>query len=177
MIFLSFKETLGDIGSKIFPSFEAFIVQLLATAVLFFVVIKFLYKPAKEFIAKRQKYIKNQIDEADTKLNKADTILKEAEETKNKNLKETSKLLKESKEEASKQKELIIESAKQEANDIKKNALKEIEVEKNKARNEIKKEVVGLSIDISKNILRRDLTEEDENNSFEELVKEVEKDE
>ena len=60
MIFLSFKESLGDIGSKIFPSFEAFIVQLLATAVLFFVVIKFLYKPAKEFIAKRQKYIKNQ---------------------------------------------------------------------------------------------------------------------
>ena len=40
-IFLAdFKELLGDIGAKIFPSLPALITQLLATFVMFFIVFK-----------------------------------------------------------------------------------------------------------------------------------------
>ena len=52
-IFLAdFKELLGDIGAKIFPSLPALITQLLATFVMFFIVFKFFWKPIKEFIDK-----------------------------------------------------------------------------------------------------------------------------
>lgn len=177
MIFLSFQDIIGDISSKIFPSFEAVLVQLVATSVLLFVVIKFLYKPAKELIAKRDNYINSQISEADEKLKKAETTLQEAQNFRSENLKESNKILKDSRDEAKKEKQMIIESARAEANQIKEKALKDIELEKKKARKEIKKEIVELSMDISKSILQRELNEEDEDSSFSELINEVNRDE
>ena len=177
MIFLSFKEVLGDIGAKIFPSWQAVIVQLLATAFLVFIATKFFYRPVKEFISKRQEYVNRQITEADEKIEEANRILKEAQEHHVSNLKESNKLLNDSKIEAEKQKEIILESARQEANGIKENAFKNIDLEKKKARKEIKKEVVELSMEISKNILQRELNDGDKENAFNELLEEVQNDE
>ena len=64
-IFLAdFKELLGDIGAKIFPSLPALITQLLATFVMFFIVIKFFWKPIKEFIDKRKDFLEKELKEA-----------------------------------------------------------------------------------------------------------------
>ena len=94
MIFLaSFKEVLGDVGSKIFPSWQAVVVQLVATGILLFIAVKFFYKPAKEFIEKRQNYINSQINDANDKFKEADKALKEAQDYRIKNVKETNKLI------------------------------------------------------------------------------------
>ena len=64
-IFLAdFKELLGDIGAKIFPSLPALITQLLATFVMFFIVFKFFWKPIKEFIDKRKDFLEKELKEA-----------------------------------------------------------------------------------------------------------------
>ena len=60
----SIAELIGDVSQKIFPNIGSLVVQIIATAVLVFFVIKFFWKPIKKNIDTRREYIKNNIDEA-----------------------------------------------------------------------------------------------------------------
>ena len=57
-------EMIGDVSAKIFPNIGSLVVQLLATTVMVFVVVKFFWKPIKANLDTRREYFKKNIDEA-----------------------------------------------------------------------------------------------------------------
>ena len=48
-----------DFVNKVFPNIWAFLVQLIAFIIMAVIVVKFAYKPVKNFLNKRREYIAN----------------------------------------------------------------------------------------------------------------------
>ncbi len=173
-IFLAdFKELLGDIGAKIFPSLPALITQLLATFVMFFIVFKFFWKPIKEFIDKRKDFLEKELKEA--------TNLKEEAEANHaladKRIKEMKIEARKIKEEAENQalelrKEILLK-AEEEAQAKKDKALRDIEKQKLEAKEDIHREIVGVALLAAQKIVEREIDEKDNTRLVEDFIKDV----
>jgi len=161
--------------SKLIPNWVSFVVQLAALLVLILVVIIFAYKPVKKIVKKRQDYIEANIKDAEqskavwkeNELKSKETVLASdrtaanivaeakanAEVERNKILTQTA---------------LDVEKMKQEAeNDI---ARMELE-----AQDKIKKEMVSVALDASKELLGREVTSKDNTRLLEEFIEDVKK--
>ena len=162
--------------SKLIPNWVSFVAQLGALLVLILVVVIFAYKPVKKIVTKRQDYIEANIKEAEqskavwkeNELKSKETVLASdrtaaniVAEAKLSAEKERSKILA--------QTALDVEKMKQEAeNDI---ARMELE-----AQDKIKKEMVSLALDASKELLGREVSSKDNNRLLEEFIEDVKKD-
>ena len=72
-------EGLKKIGEKIIPNdIWAIIVQLVASFILVLIIAKFLVKPVRKFIAKRNEIVQGELDEAANKNEEATNLLEEA---------------------------------------------------------------------------------------------------
>ena len=161
--------------SKLIPNWVSFVAQLGALLVLILVVVIFAYKPVKKIITKRQDYIEANIKEAEqskavwkeNELKSKETVLASdrtaaniVAEAKLSAEKERSKILA--------QTALDVEKMKQEAeNDI---ARMELE-----AQDKIKKEMVSLALDASKELLGREVSSKDNTRLLEEFIEDVKK--
>lgn len=112
--------------------------------ILFFIIWKFLFKPVKKVIAKRQEEIDNQYSEAKAEAARAEelktqyeTALKGAEE-------EKTTILKESRAQAGKEYEKIVSEAKSEAEGIVSAARRDAEAEKQQSLKQAKEEIADL---------------------------------
>lgn len=154
-------DTMKSIADKLIPSWPSFVIQLSSFIILLLVVFFFAYKPIKKMLKKRGDHIQEEIDQAEK--NHALAI----EETK-----EAKKLLSESKVEAS----LIIENAtkkgqekyeammveaKEEVKEMKLAAQDDIEQARVDALNDIRNEMVNVALSASKEILKREVDNED----------------
>lgn len=164
-----------DFIAKIIPNFWSFLVQFLALIVLIVVVIFVAYKPVKKMLKKRQDYIENNIREAEE--SRANATIKE---------REARELVLASKREAN----AIIESANNEAENIKLCKISETEVEianmklraekdieraKEEAKDSIRKEMVDVALEASSVLLKRVVTSEDNARLVEDFIKDIEK--
>ena len=57
--------------NKLIPSWQAFVIQVLATLILFFFIVKFLFKPVREILKKRQDFIESNINQSKISLAEA----------------------------------------------------------------------------------------------------------
>ena len=163
-------ETMKSIADKLIPNWLSFVIQFSSFIILLLVVFFLAYKPVKKMLKKRQDYIQEEIEQAQK--NHADAG-KETQEAK--------KLLSDSKAEAS----LIIENAtkkgqekyeammveaKEEVKEMKLAAQEDIEQAKVVALNDIRNEMVNVALTASKEILKREVDNEDNTRLAEDFI-------
>lgn len=154
--------SLKEIGNKIIPNdIWAFVVQLLATAIVVFILAKFLVKPAKKFIQERRDYIANNLSEAEEKNKKAEENLLASEKRLQDSRKEGKQIIESARENATQEKRRIVDETKKEVNSMRDKAYQDIESEKIKMREEITNEVIDVALLAATQVVDRNLNDED----------------
>ena len=161
--------------SKLIPNWPSFVAQLGALVVLIVVVILFAYKPVKKIIKTRQDYIEDNIKEAEkSKLVWQENELK-SKETVLASERTAADIVAEAKKEAEKQKAATLEETQLQVLQMKKDAENDIARMEMEAQEQIKKEIVNVALDASKELLGREVSSEDNTRLIEEFVEEVKK--
>ena len=166
----SFQD-LKDIASKIIPNDPwAFVVQLVATFFLVIILAFFLVKPVRNYVAKRQAIIQNDLDEAASKneiaskdVIEAETRLKEAKKA-SKEMIETAKVT------ALNEKDRIILETNNEVALIKEKARTDIENERKKMKEELTSEVIDVALSAASKVVEREINDQDNQKIIESFI-------
>ena len=138
-----------------------FVWTILTFLLLLFVLAKFAWKPLLKMLKDREELIRSSLEDAEKAKEKLEKLNSEGEAIVNQARSEAQTILSEGKAAATKLKEETLAGAKEQAKNIISEAEKQINVEKDKAINEIKSEVVNLSLNISKKLINKNLSPED----------------
>lgn len=161
--------------SKLIPNWISFVAQLGALVVLITVVIIFAYKPVKKIIRKRQDYIEDNIKEAE----KSKAIWQENElkskETVLASNRTAADIVLEAKEQALKERESILKQTELDVLKMKQDAEEDIVRMESEAKDAIKKEIVNVALDASKELLGREVSSKDNDRLLEEFIEEIKK--
>ena len=161
---------------KLIPNWVSFVVQLSALLVLILVVIIFGYKPIKKIIRKRQDYIESNIKEAE----ESKAIWKENElkskETVLASDRTAANIVAEAKATAIVERNKILEQTKEDVARMKLEAENDIARMELEAQDKIRKEIVSVALDASKELLGREVSSKDNNRLLEEFIEDVKKD-
>jgi|LGOV01.1.fsa_nt_gb F-type H+-transporting ATPase subunit b len=132
---------------------------LLATVVnfiIFFLLIKkFFYQKVKDIIASRQDAITSDIAEAESKKATANKIKLEYDEQMADILEKEREIIREANLEGQEQRREIIEQAREDARMTIEKAMAEIALEKNKAMNEVRSNIVELSLFATEKVIKQ----------------------
>ena len=161
---------------KLIPNWTSFVVQVAALVVLILIVIIFGYKPIKKIIKKRQDHIESEIKEAE----KSKAVWQENElkskETVLASSRTAADIVAEAKANAEAERTKILEQAALDVEKMKKDAENDIARMEVEAQEKIRKEMVSVALDASKELLGREVTSEDNTRLLEQFIEEVKKD-
>ena len=161
--------------SKLIPNWPSFVTQLAALVILIIVVIVFAYKPVKKILKKRQDHIEENIKEAEkSKLVWQENELK-SKETVLASERTAADIVAEAKKAAEKEKAAILETTQLEVNKMKSDAENDIARMEIEAQEQIKKEIVSVALDASKELLGREVSSKDNVRLVEDFIEEVKK--
>ncbi len=148
------------------PGFGLFFWTLIAFLTVFFLLKKFAWKPILEALSEREKNISDSIASAEKVKNEMASMKSEHEVLLNQAREERAQLLKEAKE----TKERIIneakDAAKEEANKIMQETRQQIEFQKNAAIIDVKNQIGTLVIEVAEKVLRKELSNKEEQNKY-----------
>ena len=160
---------------KLIPSWPSLVAQVGALLVLILVVIIFGYKPIKRIIKKRQDYIEAQIKDAEqSKATWQENELKSKETVLASN-RTAADIVAEAKADAQKERAVILEQTQLEVNKMKQDAENDIARMELEAQEQIRKEIVNVALDASKELLGREVNSEDNNRLLEEFIEDIKK--
>ena len=160
---------------KLIPSWASFVIQLAALLVLILIVIIFAYKPVRKIIDKRKYYIENEIKEAEkSKATWQENELK-SKETVLASSRTAADIVAEAKLNAEKEREKILSDTAVEVEKMKKDAENDIARMEEAAQEQIKKEIVDVALDASKELLGREVSSEDNTRLLEEFIEDMKK--
>lgn len=149
-------------------------IQLVNTGILCFVLSKLLYSPVLNFLNARKERVASQIDEAEAKLKEAE-LLKAQYEAKLKDIdNERNEILESARDSAKKNSRQIISDARKEADLIKNRAEKDIANEREKAKDDIKKQIIEVSSEMSRRYIAKEISAAEQEQLFEDTLKEME---
>lgn len=144
--------------------------QLIATAILCFLLFKILYKPVINFLEKRKTKIENNIKEASEKLSQADE-LKFEYEIKLKDIeKEKSSILEEARTRAKQNEAQIIETAKKEAEAIKNRAMLDIQREQEKAKEDVRLQIIEVASLLANKFIAKNIDENEQKELIDNVI-------
>lgn len=165
--------TSEEFKKRLFPNWVSFVVQLSALVVLITVILIFAYKPVKKILQKRQDYIESNIKDAE----KSKAVWQENElkskETVLASERTAADIVAGAKLEANKEREAILESTQLEVNKMKADAQNDIARMELEAQEEIKKEIVSVALDASKELLGREVSSKDNDRLLSEFIEEI----
>ena len=127
---------------------------------------KFLFKPIKEVIAKRQAEVDGVYDEAEKAKTSYEQHLLTAKE-------EADAITTRAMKNAREQSEALISDAKEEAAVIREKAEKDIAQEKKQAANEMKSEISVLAVDLASKVVRKEIDAADHEQLIEQFIEEL----
>lgn len=159
-----------DFLEKLVPNLWVFLIQFFAFIIMVLIVIKFAYKPIRNFLNKRREYIQSNLSEASNKNIEADKYLVNAKEELTNSKKEAINIIANAKIDANNEKNKILEDANKELAIKQAEASANIEKEKEKAIKSVHDEVVSLAIETSKSILNREVNVSDDDIAINSLV-------
>lgn len=149
------------------------LISLCNLLILFLILKRFLFKPVKKMLAKRENSLNEQYSRADKAVSDAEALKSEWDE-KIKSADDTADLIiKKASDTAEKSKKVIINEAYDKANSIIRRAEDDAELEKKKAQSEIKKEIVDVSAKLSEAILDREISIDDHRNLIDDFLNEI----
>lgn len=163
-----------DIQGSLFPNLTTLITQLLATGVLVYFFLKFLWDPFCEMMAKRATFIEGNINEAKEINEQAKVHIQESERLAKEGAIEYKEIVEKAKEDGQKVKNTIIEEAKKEAAIKIVQADQQIESKKQKVREEMKQEMVDVAFEVAKKVIDKEIDQETNKKLIEDFVNEVE---
>ncbi|MBU5486120.1 F0F1 ATP synthase subunit B [Clostridium sp. MSJ-11] len=133
----------------------------------------FLFKPIQSKLIQRENYIKEKIENAKTREEKAESLSIEKDKELQESKQQGKTLVEEYKYKAEKISEEIIKEAHDEANLIIQRARAEIELEKEKARDEVKNKIIDVSILMSSKALEETIDEKKQRELIKDFISKV----
>ena len=152
-----------------------FVWTILTFLVLLGVLAKFAWNPLLIMLKDREEHIRSSLDDAEKARAELERLNSEGEDIVNKARSEAQTILAEGKSAASKLKDETLNAAKDQAKSILTEAEKQIRVEKDKAIEEIKSEVVDLSLSVASKLIKKNISREDNQALIDESLKNVTK--
>lgn len=148
---------LNKIRDSLFPNLPTFLGHLVATVILLFVIVRFLYTPFRQSQTRKHDYLTKVIASANEKLISAeikkDKIVQELEAANEK----CDELIQESREKADYEKKVILDLANKKRNKIIQGGEVAVQAERQKMQSEIKEQIVDTAFIIASKISNKDL--------------------
>ena len=148
-----------------------FIWTILTFLILFFVLSKFAWRPLLKALESRENTIKSSLDDAEKAKQELESLNAETETIISEARSEAQSIRLEAKSAAEKVKADIIAQAGEDAKKLLYENEKQIQVEKDRAINEIRQEVVGLTLTVAERVIRKNLSKEDNQDLIEDSLK------
>ena len=148
-----------------------FIWTILTFLILFFVLSKFAWRPLLEALESRENTIKSSLDNAEKAKQELESLNAETETIISEARSEAQSIRLEAKSAAEKVKADIIAQAGEDAKKLRDENEKQIQVEKDRAINEIRQEVVDLTLTVAERVIRKNLSKEDNQDLIEDSLK------
>ena len=148
---------------------------ILTFLVLLGVLAKFAWNPLLKMLKDREDLIRSSLEDAEKAQTELANLNAEREEIINKARSEAQSILSEGKVAASKLKDETLKAAKDQAKSILTDAEKQIRIEKHKAIEEIKSEVVDLSLSVATKLIKKNISREDNQTLIDESLENVTK--
>ena len=152
-----------------------FVWTILTFLVLLGVLAKFAWNPLLIMLKDREEHIRSSLDDAEKARAELERLNSEGEDIVNKARSEAQTILAEGKAAASKLKDETLNATKDQAKSILTEAEKQIRIEKDKAIEEIKSEVVDLSLSVAAKLIKKNISREDNQALIDESLKNVTK--
>ena len=152
-----------------------FIWTILTFLVLLGVLAKFAWNPLLKMLKDREDLIRSSLEDAEKAQSELANLNAERDEIINKARSEAQSILSEGKVAASKLKDETLKAAKDQAKSILTDAEKQIRIEKHKVIEEIKSEVVDLSLSVAEKLIKKNISREDNQTLIDESLKNVTK--
>ena len=167
------KDISETVQNNLIPNLWSTLAQILATIILFTVVIVFAVKPIKKYLKKRQELLDKEVKDtlnnkknAEESAKKADQIILESHE-------KAKKILDNAQIQATIYKDEIINQAKEEAARKIKDSELVINKQKKEAYDEIHNAIVNVALDASEKILGREFNEKDNEKIVNNFIKDI----
>jgi|TARA_Y100000294_G_scaffold109458_1_gene101546 F-type H+-transporting ATPase subunit b len=138
-----------------------FVWTILTFLVLLGVLAKFAWNPLLKMLKDREEFIRSSLDDAEKAKVELERLNLEGEDIVNRARSEAQTILSEGKAAASKLKDETLNAAKDQAKSILSDAEKQIRIEKDKAIEDIKSEVVDLSLSVATKLIKKNISRED----------------
>ena len=148
-----------------------FIWTILTFLILFFVLSKFAWKPLLTLLESRENTIKSSLEDAEKAKQELESLNAETETIISEARSEAQSIRLEAKSAAEKVKADIIAQAGEDAKKLRDENEKQIQVEKDRAINEIRQEVVDLTLTVAERVIRKNLSKEDNQDLIEDSLK------
>ena len=148
-----------------------FIWTIITFLILLFVLAKFAWKPLLAALESRESTIKSSLDDAEKAKRELERINVESEEIIAKARFDAQGIRSEAKAAAEKIKADLIASTDDDVKKIRDEAHKQIQVEKDKAINDIREEVVTLTISVAEKVIKKNLSKDENQSLIEESLK------
>lgn len=134
---------------------------------------KFLFKPVKEILAKRQAEVDGLYDEADKAKLDAERAKSDYESHLSHAKEEADAITTRAMKNAREQSEALLAEAQEEAAALRRKAAGDIALEKKKAANEMKGELSGLAVELASKVVRREISAADHEQLIEQFIDEL----
>ena len=138
-----------------------FIWTILTFLILFFVLSKYAWRPLLAALESREKTIRSSLEDAEKAKQELERLNAETETIISEARSEAQSIRLEAKSAGEKVKADIIAQAGKDAKKLLNENEKQIQVEKDRAINEIRQEVVGLTLTVAERVIRKNLSKED----------------
>ena len=152
-----------------------FVWTILTFLLLLTVLTKFAWNPLLKMLKDREELIRSSLEDAEKAQTELAKLNAEGEKIINKARAEAQEILSQCKSSAATLKEETLKDAKEKAKVIADNAEKQILVEKEKAIEEIKSEVVNLSLSVAEKLIKKNISAEDNKALIDESLSQVKK--
>lgn len=149
------------------------LISLVNLLLLFLIIKKFLYKPVKAILAKRQAEIDEDYAAAKKAQDDADESRRVWEEKKAAADAEAEAILQTATEKAKRRSDTMITEAREKADGIVRVAQSEAELERKKAADDIKREIVEVSGALTEKMLEREINTEDHRALIDSFIEEI----
>ncbi len=155
------EEAAGEGGEHHGPGM-AVVYHAINFAILFGLLFYFLRKPAKEFFASRATLIRSNIEEAKQRKEEASKKYAEYERRLQSIEGEMQGLITGLKQDGELERKRLLETAEQQAASLQSNSERMLQQELRKAKEDLKREAVGLAGQLAEDLIRKNLTPEDQ---------------
>ncbi len=163
----SFKTSIID---ALVPNFWAFLTQFLALIVLIVLVSVFAYKPIRNYLDKRSEYLANEVKDANKNNALSKMKLEEAERKIAESKKEAANIIDNAKNEANIERKKILDKTNEDIIKLKAKSEEDITLQEEKAQKDIERSIVSIALDASKQVLSREVNEDDNKKIVEDFV-------